>query len=116
METIMERPVTPIAADLYDRLFYLADPSTVWVRGNPAQGQSCLLYDCPLVRYSGLLALIDPAQIFIEQFIEADFKSETHGVFFWVSIARWNDYVATSKEEVLWLLEDALDEAIEGGL
>lgn len=111
-----------IAQEIEGRLFYLADPAVRWVRRAPTvEGCSCLTHDGPSTEtvWSG------PAYKFLTGFV-SDYaayaarrindgarRQSTPGLGGW--LVEFNLTVA-SREALLWMLEEALDEALEQGI
>lgn len=110
----------PVASELRDRLFYLADPKVRWVRGLPQRSnQSCLLYD----HVGGAeisVALTPTTETWLYDFVFKYTDGEFVGDPLWpgtdlgVDPVEFNE--TSSRQEVLWMLEEAVDEAIWEGV
>ncbi len=114
-------PLTPIARELTDRLFVIADPKKDWRRphGNLTRHEVTLILDhVHGIRNSHRLALSWEAMAFL-----AGYVANVHhgGVPDGVLLA-WQYTLALfnaecwHRRQVIWLLEEAIDCAVELGL
>ncbi len=93
-----------IAKEIEDQLMYLADPTTRWVKYFPhLKFEACAARRSCLVLHKGLSS---KAIDFVESVLDSDYDS----------IFQWNDVFAQSKQEVIWVLEEALDIAEKEGI
>ena len=95
--------MTTIADELEDRLWYLADPAVVWVPGEPHGGESCLIMD--VVGETSWIISYD-AELWLRGFV-IDYQSDQQNRQPWLS--EWNE--GRTRDEVLWMLEEAVDQA-----
>lgn len=118
-----------IAQQLEDRLMILADTKVKWVRGTPSKkGQSCLVIDYDKGHRS--IPLSSSALTWLGNFIsdysrEADPNGDDGCDTLLVAPIRglenrkftdprasgFNDHLAHDRTEVLWALEEAIDQA-----
>lgn len=103
----MDRPETPIAADIYDWINFIADPATKWVNRYPRMypGETCLVVNrtSRTGKYDVQLSTIR----YVNKLVEAE------GSY---SIEVFNDNLLMHERyKAIWLLEEALDMAIEEG-
>ena len=94
--------MTTIADELEDRLWYLADPAVVWVNHLPHNGQSCLILDAQHSHdhIRDIFGMSKAARLWLEKFLDVDCQSP----------AIFNDHCRT-RDEVLWMLEEAVEQA-----
>lgn len=103
-----------ISKELENRLFYLADPKIVWRRGQPCKsGQACLVEDFDPVRGVTVDGLTITAQFFLDRFVRYYAANDADS---FPTAVGFNDQIAKSRQEVLWMLEEAIAEAKEQGV
>lgn len=94
-----------IARELEARLFELADPKTKWVQDSPRNpGEQCLV-----VRYpeGGVRNWQVPWEIETSTWLREFVSGYADGM----TPTGFNDRVAKSRDEVLWMLQEAIDQA-----
>lgn len=94
-----------IAQQLEARLFELADPAVTWVQHPPSwPGEQCLLIRRLGVPDRPVAVFEHKVYEWLTEFIrDYSDSSQTAG---W-----WKDRTAQSREDVLWMLQEAIDEA-----
>jgi len=107
-----------IAKQLRKRREFLSDRRNVrWVQRMPQeQGESCLILDGP--RHTP--GLSDEATDFLDWFLEEYANGleerEDLGENWTMDCVDFNDTMVKSRDEVLWMLDEAADAAKEAGL
>jgi hypothetical protein len=101
-----------IAEQIWGQICVLSDPDTIWVRGTPNDvGESCAVFY--KYRMFMTFSVSRETRYFLNDFT-SDY-SATDGRNY-ISIVRFNDHIAESVDEVIWLLEEAYNLAEEEGL
>lgn len=106
----------PIAQQIEDRIAILCDPKTVHVHHYPRRPhQSCAVVDDDGER--ARIFFSRDALIWLNDFTGRAAAADRREVGrYRPNLTAFNDYHAKSTEEVVWLLQDALEEAIEEGV
>lgn len=123
------KPLTPIAQEIEDRIATLCDTSIEWVQGPPyGDGRCCAIYNGVSNEYvSGevgddmLLSVSDETKKFFDKYFEylADVEPPFNSYIGdrpIATVVNFNDHIAKDRWEVVSLLEDALEWAIEEGV
>lgn len=101
-----------IAQELKRRREYLSDPTVDWVSRAPRfDGEACLIADCPVDRRELRLALTHGAELFLDDFVREYGAEGENPSSMPISAAEFNDAYCTSREQVLWMLDEAVDQA-----
>jgi hypothetical protein len=107
-----------IAAELKNRHAYLSDHRVRWVQTVPVgPRQACLLDNGdPLGSQDSNPALSDEATAFLDWFVGGYAELPADHPERQLDALCFNDDVARSRQDVLWMLEEAADEAKALGL
>jgi hypothetical protein len=107
-----DRPITPtrkIIAELEANLFEIADPATDWISGPLRMEKPCR---CLALRRTDRWAL--PVDTFSDSTYEflSDFAYGYSDNADWLGAIGFNDTPGRQRIEVVWFLEEALDDAV----
>jgi hypothetical protein len=100
--------MTEIVQELTDQLAYLSDPEVVWVPACPDDGQSCLVVSIPTGDVDCVYAFSNPTVQFLTRFL-TEYDRSDYDLNELIDPVEWNDHYAKSRDEVLWMLEEAID-------
>jgi len=114
-----------IAQELEDRMWTLADPAVEWVKRCPySPGEACLVCDAPPLeakKHQWVMpskkhqwVMPSSAQQWLDHFI-AEYALEG-GAAYACGGVMWNDHPNRTLDQVLWMLEEAVDQAKAEGV
>lgn len=105
-----------ISEEIDRQICILSDPKVKWVQHEPyaSSNQACAVIYYPKKNPLKVFILSKETMEWLSRFVELYVYGSKQ--VYEYSISRWNDYSAGSRQEVIWMLEEAYDQALWEGL